>query len=224
MRDIILSKRLSTAASFVRSGAVCADIGTDHSYVPIHLVLSGIVKKAIASDVNEGPTLIAKENVKKYGLDDKIIVRTANGLDGIEEYKPTDILICGMGGELISEILNRSEYVKNNEVRLILQPMTAIKELREYLSHGYKITDETLVFDADKLYQVICAEYDGMEHTYTDIELELGKINIEKREELFSMLVKNTLKKRRKRFEGLKVGGYQTDDLEKEILELEAML
>ena len=129
MRDIILSKRLSTAASFVRSGAVCADIGTDHSYVPIHLVLSGIVNKAIASDVNEGPTLIAKENVKKYGLDDKIIVRTANGLDGIEEYKPTDILICGMGGELISEILNRSEYVKNNEVRLILQPMTAIKEL-----------------------------------------------------------------------------------------------
>ena len=224
MRDIILSKRLSTAASFVRSGAVCADIGTDHSYVPIHLVLSGIVKKAIASDVNEGPTLIAKENVKKYGLDDKIIVRTANGLDGIEEYKPTDILICGMGGELISEILNRSEYVKNNEVRLILQPMTAIKELREYLSHGYKITDETLVFDADKLYQVICAEYDGMEHTYTDIELELGKINIEKREELFSMLVKNTLKKRRKRFEGLKTGGYQTDDLEKEISELEAML
>lgn len=224
MRDIILSKRLSTAASFVRSGAVCADIGTDHSYVPIHLVLSGIVKKAIASDVNEGPTLIAKENVKKYGLDDKIIVRTANGLDGIEEYKPTDILICGMGGELISEILNRSEYVKNNEVRLILQPMTAIKELREYLSHGYKITDETLVFDADKLYQVICAEYDGIEHIYTDIELELGKINIEKREELFSMLVKNTLKKRRKRFEGLKVGGYQTDDLEKEISELEDML
>ena len=224
MRDIILSKRLSTAASFVRSGAVCADIGTDHSYVPIYLVLSGIVKKAIASDVNEGPTLIAKENVKKYGLDDKIIVRIANGLDGIEEYKPTDILICGMGGELISEILNRSEYVKNNEVRLILQPMTAIKELREYLSHGYKITDETLVFDADKLYQVICAEYDGMEHPYTDIELELGKINIEKREELFSMLVKNTLKKRRKRFEGLKVGGYQTDDLEKEISELEAML
>jgi hypothetical protein len=63
-----------------------------------------------------------------------------------------------------------------------------------------------------------------MEHTYTDIELELGKINIEKREELFSMLVENTLKKRRKRFDGLKVGGYSTGDLENEISELEAML
>ena len=224
MRDIILSKRLSTAASFVRSGAVCADIGTDHAYVPIHLVLSGIATKAIASDVNVGPTLIAKENVSKYGLDDKIIVRTANGLYGIEEYFPTDILICGMGGELISEILQGSEYIKNNHIRLILQPMTAVKELREYLSHGYKITEEALVYDADKLYQVICAEYDGIERSYTDIELELGKINMEKREELFPLLVKNTLKKRRKRLEGLKIGGYPTKDIEKEISELEAML
>ncbi len=224
MRDNILSKRLSTAASFVRGGAVCADIGTDHSYIPIYLVMNGIIKKAIASDINDGPTLIAKENVKRYGLEDKIIVRTANGLDGIEEYSPTDIVICGMGGELISEILNRSDYVKNKDIKLILQPMTAIKELREYLSHGYKITDETLVFDADKLYQVICAEYDGKDHTYSDIELELGKINMKKREDLFSLLVENMLKKRRKRFEGLKMGGYPTDDLEKEILQLEALL
>ena len=224
MRDIILSKRLSTAASFVRSGAVCADIGTDHSYIPIYLVMNGVAKKAIASDVNEGPTLIAKENVKKYGLADKITVRTANGLDGIEEYEPTDIIICGMGGELISEILDRSDYVKNENIKLILQPMTAIKELREYLSHGYKITDETLVFDADKLYQVICAEYDGKERTYSDIELELGKINIEKREELFSLLVKNILKKKTKRFEGLKMGGYPTGDLKEEISQLEALL
>ena len=138
MSDLKLSKRLSAAASFVRDGAVCADIGTDHAYIPISLVLDGKVKYAIASDINEGPILKARENIEKYGLADKITARIADGLNGIEEYKPNSIVICGMGGELIARIINDCAYVKQQGIQLILQPMTSIAELREYLSTDSK--------------------------------------------------------------------------------------
>ncbi len=118
MKDLVLSKRLSAAASLVSDGAIVADIGTDHAYIPINLVLSGKASYAIASDVNEGPIAIAKENIEKYGVSDKIAVRVTNGLDGIEQYKPDCILICGMGGELIVNILKASEYIKNNNIML----------------------------------------------------------------------------------------------------------
>ena len=224
MRDITLSKRLSAAASLVRSGAVCADIGTDHAYIPINLVLKGKVARAIASDVNEGPIKIAKENIKSCGLEDKITVTVANGLEGIELHAPTDILICGMGGELIVKILDASDYVRNNGIRLILQPMTCISELREYLSCGFNIVDEDIVLDSGKLYQIICAEYDGVKREYSKSELELGKINIAKKDTLFSNLVCALLEKRKKRLNGLKIGGCATDEVEQEIKELESLL
>ena len=224
MSDLKLSKRLSAAASFVRDGAVCADIGTDHAYIPISLVLDGRVKYAIASDINEGPILKAKENIEKYGLSDKITARIADGLNGIEEFKPDSIVICGMGGELIARIINDCDYVKQQGIQLILQPMTSIAELREYLSHGFKIYDEDIVFDADKLYQIICAEYDGNEHKYTNAELEIGKINIEKRPPLYKNLVNSFIDKKKKRYNGLRLGGHPTVDVENEIKELEKLL
>ena len=224
MSDFKLSKRLSAAASFVRDGAVCADIGTDHAYLPISLVLSGKAKYAIASDINEGPILKARENVEKYGLNDRICTRVAAGLDGIEQYKPDYILICGMGGELIAKILDASEYVKNKSVKLILQPMTSIKELREYLSCGFLIYDEEIVLDSGKLYQIICAEYDGNDHLFSETELELGKINIINKEPLFKDFVNNLLNKKLKKMEGLKTGGYDIKSIEEEIKEIEKLI
>ncbi len=224
MSGFKLSKRLSAAASFVRDGAVCADIGTDHAYLPIHLVSRGIASSSIASDINEGPIAIARENIKKYGLEDRIHARVADGLDGISEYKPDHILICGMGGELIARIIDASSYVKENKVKLILQPMTSIKELRSYLSCGFRIYDEAVVFDSSKYYQLICAEYDGVYRTYSDIELEVGKINIEKRDPIFLELVKHLLLKKQRVYDGLKRGECDTSSAEREIKELEALL
>ena len=224
MKELVLSKRLSAAASFVSDGAIVADIGTDHAYIPINLILNGKASYAIASDVNEGPIAIAKENIEKYGVSDKITVRVANGLEGIDMYEPNCILICGMGGELIVNILKASEYIKNKNVLLILQPMTSVKELREYLKDGFSIIDEEIVSDASKLYQIICVRYDGEKHKYTNSELELGKINIKKKAPLFIELLNQLIKKKKKRFNGLKKGGYSTEEIEKEIKELESML
>ena len=223
MGEIKLSKRLSTAASYVRSGAVVADIGTDHAYLPIYLVAEGIASSALASDINEGPILKAKENILKYGLQDKIFTQIADGLDSVEAFKPTDVLICGMGGELIAHIIEQSSYVKDSKIRLILQPMTSVYELRQYLSDGFSTIAEKVVCEDGKIYQIICAEYDGAVHNYTDLELELGKINIKEKTFEFKKLLNSTIAKKQKKLSGLKLGGYDTTYIEREIAELERL-
>ena len=223
MKDITLGKRLCAAASFVRDGAVVADIGTDHAYLPIYLVSYGIASRAIASDIKEGPAACARENVRKYMLEGKIDVRVANGLCGIEEYKPTDIVICGMGGELIADIIDSSEYVKNESIRLILQPMTSIKELRSYLSDGFFTIDENVAEEDGKLYQIMCVQYDGKKRSFTDAELELGKENIKKRGVLFEKLLNLTIAKKQKAIYGQRLGGRDVEELERELKELEGL-
>ena len=113
-----LSPRLLAAAGFVRSGAFVADVGTDHAYLPIYLCAEGKIKGAVASDINEGPVARAMINVAGYRLGRKIQVLRADGLSGLDAYSPTDILICGMGGELIAEIVKSAEWTKNKKIRL----------------------------------------------------------------------------------------------------------
>ncbi len=218
-----ISKRLCTAASYVRDGAVVADIGTDHAYLPIYLALEKKISRGVASDINEGPISKARENISKYNLDGIIDTCVANGLEGIDKYSPTDIIICGMGGELIVQILESSEYIKRQGIRLILQPMTTIKELREYLQDGYSIVFENVVFEDNKLYQIICVEYDGIKREYTDIQLELGIKNIENGGEKLKMLIDASVKKKEKKLNGLKHGGYDISEIEKEIIELKKL-
>ncbi len=221
---IKLSKRLCTAASYVRNGAVVADIGTDHAYLPIYLALEKKIAIAIASDINEGPISKARENIHKYGLDSIIDTCVANGLDGIEKYEPTDIAICGMGGELIAQIIENSAYAKKQGVRLILQPMTSVKELREHLQNGFFTIAENVVFEDNKLYQIIVVEYDGIKREYSSAELELGVKNIENGGEMFERLLMSLIAKKEKKLNGLKLGGYDTDEIVKEINELKRLI
>ena len=173
-----LSPRLLAAAKFVRSGAFVADVGSDHAYLPIYLCTEGRIRGAVASDINEGPVARAMINVASYHLGRKITVLRTDGLSGIDEYSPSDILICGMGGELIAEIIRSAPWTKNEKIRLILQPMTHADKLRAYLTeNGFSIVDEVIVKD-DKIYQLICAEYTGRITTLSPVELIFGRCNI----------------------------------------------
>ncbi len=218
-----LSKRLSTVASFVRNGATVVDVGTDHAYLPIYLVQTKKAKKAIATDINEGPLTRAKENIAQNNLENEIVTYISNGLDNIEVYLPDDILICGMGGELIAEIIEKSIYAKNSDVNLILQPMTSVRELRDYLKNGFSIYDETVVYEDGKFYQIICARYDGKMHDYSEIELEIGKINIRNKPSDFEGFVHHAIEKKKKIFLGLKRANRDTAIIENEIMELEKL-
>lgn len=181
MKNTELDSRLMACADFVRRGSVAADIGSDHAYLPIYLVKNGICPKAIASDVNKGPINRAKINIAEAGLEDKICTLLADGLDKASVLCPDDIIIAGMGGELIRDILNASEYVKNKDVRLILQPMTMSDVLREYLYvSGYDILDEKVCVAAGKCYQIICAHFDGVSKQVDTTELTLGLPTIAK--------------------------------------------
>jgi tRNA (adenine22-N1)-methyltransferase len=184
--DIKLSARLSAAAQLTGAATKdnisngIADIGTDHALLPIKLVLDGH-SRALASDINEGPCARARENIEKYRLTDKIKVVCRPGLERIEEFAPDTIIICGMGGEMITDILTESEYPAKSRCRLVLQPMTMQDHLRKYLAgSGFKIIEELVVYDEGKYYQLLSAEYDGQIRKYAEYEYRLGKLNLER--------------------------------------------
>lgn len=182
-----------SAAAYVRRGSAVADIGTDHAWLPIYLIDRGIAPRAVAADINEGPLNRARINIPK-GMKDKIELRLTDGLRGIEGAAPDDILICGMGGELIARIIKDAPFTKNEKIRLVLQPMTKAPFLREFLLfEGFSIIGETLSFD-DRIYQTICAEYTGKHESYSPLELLLGKHNIERGGELFFDFVEQNIR------------------------------
>ncbi len=209
MKDLPkLSPRLKAAASLVRSGSFVADIGTDHAYLPIALCLEGRIRGGVASDINDGPVERGKKNIEKYGLREKLLCLRADGLDGIGSYSPEDILILGMGGELIARILGDAPWTKNADIRLCLQPMTHAEVLRGFLvQNGYEITEELTVAEDGRIYQLICAAYSGEAQSYTEAELLLGRINIERRTDTFLLLAKKTLGAVEHRIDGKKCAG-----------------
>ncbi|NLY44256.1 MAG: SAM-dependent methyltransferase [Clostridiaceae bacterium] len=179
-----LTPRLQLIADMVPAGTRVADIGTDHAYIPIYLVTKGIATYAIASDVRPGPVGKALENVKKYGLTNSIDIRLGNGLETIKPGEVDVIIIAGMGGILITDILTASKRVLNNIKRLILQPMIAQEEVRRWLAENhFIIADEALAAEGHKIYNIIAAE-PGDEKIEKEIYYSVGKKLIEKRDPL----------------------------------------
>lgn len=173
-----LDARLRAAASLVRQGAFFADIGTDHAYLPLFLVENGRVARALAADINEGPVAAARAHIAQRGLSDKIEVRRADGLVGMESLGLTDIAICGMGGELIRDIINAAPFVKDPAIRLILQPMSRAEVLRRYLAaEGFAVREECRTRDGDKIYTCMAAEYTGTPYTLSLLEATLGLLD-----------------------------------------------
>ena len=153
-----LSKRLSATAALVKSGAVVADVGTDHGYIPVFLVKNGISPRALALDINEGPLNSCKELVRAECLEDRIITRLSNGLDNVDKSECDTIIIAGMGGELIADILSRHSWIK--EKHIILQPMTHPELARKFLfDNGFEIQNDIIVCDKKHHYSVFDAVF-----------------------------------------------------------------
>lgn len=190
-----LSNRLMSAVPYVREGAFVADIGTDHAYLPIYLCLRGQIRGAVAADIGKGPLAIAAANIRENGLSDRIPTCLSDGLEHILPYAPTDIIVFGMGGELIVSILHATPWVKDASIRLILQPMTKSEILRAYLlENGFNIIGESLTEDQGRIYQTLCAEYDGKARTDTPLALFAGRQNLAKGGDLLCRLLENKKK------------------------------
>lgn len=150
----MITPRLEMILRHIR-GKKCADIGTDHAYVPIRLFQAGI--KVIATDIMPGPLKIAAENVTKQGAD--IELRLGGGLSPINKGEVDTVIIAGMGGEMIEKIISE-DFEKAKDLCLVLQPMNRQYELRGYLlKNGFNIIEEDLAIEGFKVYNLIVAEF-----------------------------------------------------------------
>ena len=174
-----LDERLKMCASLVRKSARLVDVGCDHAYLPISLLKSGQIERAIASDINEMPLKSGEDNAKKYGVNN-IDFRLGSGLRAVKpEDRITDIVIAGMGGEIISEIIDESPLTKDKNINLVLQPMSKSEELISYLyKNGFEITEQKCVVCKGKCYTVIVASYTGESPEIDDAFLYTGKLDL----------------------------------------------
>ncbi|MBR5773514.1 MAG: SAM-dependent methyltransferase [Clostridia bacterium] len=176
MKNIELTPRLKAIGDMVREGVRVADVGTDHAFLPLYLIKSGRVSFAIASDINLGPIQNAQSNIVEHNCQEKIKLVHCGGLDGVTADEVDDIIIAGMGGELISSIIDNAAWLKMPDKHLLLQPMTRANDLRRYLcENGFVINEERVVCEGRRLYTIISAFYCGKSIEYDDVFLYVGK-------------------------------------------------
>lgn len=202
-----LTPRLKAIAAMVPKGSVIADIGTDHGYIPVSLIKNGTVQRAIASDVRKGPLNRAKYVIQRHGLPGDIETLLGDGLEVLKNEAVDVVVLAGMGGVLIRDILERGKGLLQDTKRLILQPMNAQEAVREWLSlNEYEIVDETLAREGEKIYQIIVAEPGG-NVPLDPFYFEISKKLIEKNHPLLPDLLESKEKEYKKIIKGLRASG-----------------
>lgn len=173
-----LSARLEAVARFVPKGARLADIGSDHAYLPCYLVKKKIIPSAIAGEVVKGPYESACSQTMAEDLADAISVRLGDGLSILRAGEADCITIAGMGGELITSILEAGKEKLESVERLVLQPNTRAKFIRKWLlDHNWELIDEEIIEEDGKIYEVLVGEKGEPFKAYgsmLDVELLLG--------------------------------------------------
>lgn len=195
-----ISKRLKTVADFINTGEKIADIGSDHGYLACYVCLIDGSKSAIATELNNGPYESTKEMVDTLNLSQKIEVRLGNGFEPIVKGEVTTAVIAGMGGTLITSILNADIDKVKTVHKLILQPNIDEKEVRYWLyANSFKITDEAIIEEKGHIYEIIVAEQsENDELNYlSEEQYFFGPVLLEGKNEVF-------LKKWQQRYHKLK--------------------
>lgn len=201
-----LTGRLAALAEYVTPGAVAADIGTDHAYLPIYLVKRGICPRVIATELNPGPFQAAARKLKEYGLTARVELRLGDGLQTLRPGEAAVLVLAGMGGNTIKEILAAAPAVLSGAGRLVLQPMADPGDLRSWLAaSGWRLMDEELVEEDGRLYVIMAAE-PGLETADDPLLLELGPRLLEKRAPLLEDYLNTIIAKYERVLAGLAAG------------------
>ena len=175
-----LSNRLMEISKFISKNSIVGDIGTDHGLLPIYLIENKISKLVIATDISEKSLDKIVSYEEDRDLSRYIITRLGDGLDVIKPFEIDTLVIAGMGGILISEILEKNKKTSNSITNFIFQPMIASRELREYLiQNKFIIVDESLAKEGNKFYEIIYAKR-GLDYVEDEMDYEISKKLIEK--------------------------------------------
>lgn len=168
------SERLSLIASLIPERDSVCDVGTDHGYLAAFLALSGKYGKITATDIGEKPLLNARSNFERLGVTDVDLV-LCDGLSGVSRDRADTVIIAGMGGEVISGILSRTKFIKDKDITLILQPMTAADSLRLYLAdNGFSVENEIALEENKKLYSIMVCKYCGAPYSIDNVRQRIG--------------------------------------------------
>ncbi|MGN1303917.1 MAG: tRNA (adenine(22)-N(1))-methyltransferase [Oscillospiraceae bacterium] len=198
----MLGNRLAACARFVKGDRAC-DVGTDHGYLAAELLLSGKCSFAIAADINEKPLESARNTLHKHGLDERSRTVLSDGVRNVDLDGVTDIVIAGMGGELISNILSQKPL---DGINLVLQPMTKAPSLRRFLAeNGFELLGETAVTESGRLYTVMNAVFTGKKREISELETLVGKLS--PTEENARQLLLSIAEKLKKESDALKASG-----------------
>ncbi|MFP4287360.1 MAG: tRNA (adenine(22)-N(1))-methyltransferase [Candidatus Izemoplasmataceae bacterium] len=184
----MLNHRLSTCLPYLKGCTVLYDIGTDHAYFPIYAIKEGLIKKAYAIDNKIGPLSLAKDNIEKHGLSDKIYPILASGIDAMKPEVDI-IMMAGLGGNLIYDIFKSANlpYVK----RLILQPNNNASSVRRLIKNNYVITDEQIIIENGTIYTIIILEPGHKD--YTEKEILFGPVLLKTKPALYKQQLENEL-------------------------------
>lgn len=206
----MLDSRLSCIATLCHGAERIIDVGCDHAFLCAELVRTGAVTHAYASDLREGPLNRARKTIQSYGLEEQITPVLCDGLSAFSPEQADTIVIGGMGGDTIIHILDDAPWVCDGRHTLILQPMSKIPQLRQYLAeHHFRIAQERLAQDNQKLYCAIRA----IAGKYTDARHFLFTDQL-KPDPLFPLYLKRLEQQQLKIIDGLRIAGLPTTENE----------
>lgn len=201
MEQINLAARLAQLAALVPAGARLADVGTDHGWLPISLLESGRISYAYATDIRPGPLARAAAHAaERHTLHMECLL--CDGLQGVPPHGADCIVIAGMGGDSISDILLAAPWTRE-ETRLILQPMSKAEVLRRNLAAlGLRTLEEHLVIDNHRLYPILVCE-GGAPDIYNEAQYYTGIPDLNRTPVLFRQMIHKTREQLCKALEGI---------------------
>ncbi len=171
-----LSERLTAVARMVTTGLTVADVGCDHGYLAIHLINKGIAPHVIAMDINKGPLEHATLHVTEAGLSERIDLRLSDGLEALDKGEADCVVMAGMGGRLMTDIMTKGSEVLSGVRELIMQPQSDIEYVRRHLEdNGYRIISEDIVFEDGKFYPMMKVIHGEMK-LGKDVYYKFGKV------------------------------------------------
>ena len=194
--NIQLSKRLSAIGEMVTEGNRLVDVGCDHGYLPVYLVMNHRIPGAIAADVGKGPLERAREHICRYHMQNYIETRLCDGLSGISAGEGDTLVIAGMGGPLMEKILSDNPEVRDSFQELILQPQSDIPHFRRFLmSNGYRITEEKMILEDGKFYPMMKAIRDlKCNESWTPLEEMFGKYLLQEKNPVLQQFLQRELR------------------------------
>lgn len=222
-----LSLRLSAIADMVTEGNRLVDVGCDHGYLPVYLVLHHKIPGAIAMDVRKGPLSRAQEHLEAYGLGEYIETRLSDGLHALKPGEGDTLVIAGMGGPLMEKILTEGERVLGSFRELILQPQSDIPHFRHFiLEKGWDIAEENIILEDGKFYPMMKAVRAPIEGVsgYSEVEEWFGKLLLEQRHPVLLQYLERELRIRMGILEKLKMAPASSGEERKREIEEEKRL